>query len=354
MDILSETAVSLTGSHTVREYLKSGLAAAEFLSHNPSLVTSAHISVKFGAAPVIAAERILARCERCDVSVIPFSSDGYPALLREILDPPIVLYCKGTIPSSPAVSIVGTRRSDRVSDRIAYRAAEELARAGLCVVSGMAIGIDRSAHLGAIDAGDTVAVLPHGIDLRSPVSNIDLYSRIDEIIGRGGHCAVISEFPPGIRCYTWTFVRRNRIISGMSRATLVVKAPLRSGAMITARLAADQGREVFVCGGYAFDDEYAGCQRLIRDGATIFSSTDDILSLYGRGKTPEPDWSPPLFCHDPTGEKILDLLNKGCTDIDTIIRELSLPVSEIRRSLILLELEGFVRVEGGSVCRARG
>jgi len=350
MDILSETAVSLTGSHSCREYLKTGGDPSCFLSSNSSLRTASHIAVKYGKHPVEAAEKVLDRCARSGIAVIPFGDDSYPSLLREISDPPVVLYIKGRMPEYPTVSVVGTRRSDRISDRIASRASEDFARAGLCVVSGMALGIDRAAHLGALEYGSTVAVLPHGIDLRSPVTNRDLYTRIESNV----KCALISEFPPDIRCYTWTFIRRNRIISGMSRATLVVKAPLHSGAMITARLAADQGREVFACGGYPFDDEYAGCQRLIHDGASIFSSSEDILAVYGRGKTREPEWSPPLFCQDPTGEKIIDCLNKGVCDIDTIIRGLSLPVSEIRRSLILLELEGFVRVAGGSVFRARG
>ncbi|HEY1405546.1 MAG TPA: DNA-processing protein DprA [Spirochaetota bacterium] len=350
MDILSEVALSMMGSRTTREYLRSETDPAAFFVSCDERQTAGHIVKKYGPDPLVAAERIICRCEDDGVAIIPFRDDRYPLLLREIADPPLILYCKGTIPDQPMVSIVGTRRSDRSDDEITRLLARDFTRAGLCVVSGMAIGIDRAAHIGACESGSTVAVLPHGIDIRSPVTNLDLYN----VIERKNSSAIISEFPPGIRCYTWTFIRRNRIISGLSRATVVVKAPLHSGAMITARLAGEQGRDVFACGGFPYTEGYEGCQKLIRDGATIISGAEEVIALYGLGKKPAIEWSPPLFCSDPTGEKIVTFLNKGITDIDTIIRGLSVPASEIRRSLMLLELEGFVRVEGGSVFHARG
>jgi len=308
--------------------------------------SSGHIARVYGDNPVDAAEKIVRRCEKAGYLITRITDSRYPYMLREIPDPPLVLYSSGEIPRLPAVSIVGTRRSDPLSESITRRIASECAGNGLCVTSGMAVGIDRAAHLGALESGTTIAVLPNGVDKRYPAVNSDVCDRIVRSPGS----ILLSEFPPGVRCDTWTFVRRNRIISGLSAATAVIKAGLRSGALITANLAVEQSRDVFACGGMPYDDGYAGCRKLIRDGAGILSSSGDLLTACGIGQS---DGSRLLFA-DPTAEKIGYLLNKGVNDIDTISRELSLPVADVRRILVSLELDGRVTIRGGRVFTERG
>ena len=174
------------------------------------------------------------------------------------------------------MAVVGTRKSDPKSALIARRISHDLSSQGFTVVSGMAVGIDREAHLGALDAGGkTVGVLANGIDIIYPWPNRDLYQAHRSTPGS----ALVSEYPPGIYVAgQWTFVRRNRIISGLCAGTVVVKAGERSGALITARHAVEQNREVFACAGNSFDEEYAGCHRLVRSGAVLVSSSQDILA----------------------------------------------------------------------------
>jgi DNA processing protein len=350
-DIHSLVALSLVGAGAAREFAASPNGDPwQTLIGLREKTTSGHIAKVYGSDPFCAASAVIRRCQDNGYAILTLSDELYPELLRQIDDPPLAIYCKGNIPRARMVSIVGTRQSDQASESVARKIALDCARASLCVVSGMALGIDRASHCGALEGGSTVAVLPHGIDIRYPVTNNDLFVQME----RSPQSAIISEFPPGIRCYEWTFVRRNRIISGLSRATIVVKAGMKSGAMITARFAADQGRDVFACGGLPFDEGYDGCRKLINDGAMILSHSNEILAFYGLGSEKGAESALPLFPTDETGEKILILLNKGVGDIDTIVRGLSLSASEVRRSLVLLELEGFIRLEGGRVFRTRG
>jgi len=198
----------------------------------------------------------------------------YPRLLREISDPPIGLYRKGNYDFSlPSIAIVGSRRTTLYGQAIAKKFAAELARLGFCIVSGLAQGIDTAAHEGALSvSGKTVAVLGSGIDIIYPPQNIDLYRQI-EATG-----AVISEFPFGRRADRQTFPMRNRVISGICEAILVVESPVSGGSMITARFAGEQGRLLCAVPGRIDQATSGGCHQLIRDGAVLVTSVEDILS----------------------------------------------------------------------------
>jgi DNA processing protein len=212
--------------------------------------------------------------------------EGYPILLREIHDPPIGLYCRGRYePAQTSVAIVGSRRTTQYGLATARRLGGELARRGFCVVSGLARGIDTAAHEGALDAGGrTVAVLGTGVDLVYPPENRTLTERI----AREG--ALLSEFRLGRAADRQSFAMRNRIVAGMSAAIVVVESDVDGGSMITARFAAEQGRVVLAVPGRIDQPTSAGCHQLIRDGAVLLTSAEDVVDelSYLRGLRPGP------------------------------------------------------------------
>lgn len=212
--------------------------------------------------------------------------EGYPILLREIHDPPIGLYCRGRYePAQTSVAIVGSRRTTQYGLATARRLGGELARRGFCVVSGLARGIDTAAHEGALDAGGrTVAVLGTGVDLVYPPENRTLTERI----AREG--ALLSEFRLGRSADRQSFAMRNRIVAGMSAAIVVVESDVDGGSMITARFAAEQGRVVLAVPGRIDQPTSAGCHQLIRDGAVLLTSAEDVVDelSYLRGLRPGP------------------------------------------------------------------
>ena len=204
-----------------------------------------------------------------------------PLRLRAIPDPPAVLFLRGDpgLLSTPQIAIVGSRRATPAGARIAHRLAGELTARGLVVTSGLAQGIDVEAHRGALDAGGrTVAVLGSSLDRVYPAGHRSLAERI------AGQGALVSEFPFDTRPMPWNFPRRNRIISGLSLGVLVVEAAARSGSLITARLAAEQGREVFAVPGSILNPLAAGCHRLLRDGAKLVETVEDILEELPAGE----------------------------------------------------------------------
>lgn len=200
---------------------------------------------------------------------------AYPPLLRELADAPLGLYRRGDYTfDAPCVAIVGSRRTTLYGQATAKKLGYELARLGFCVVSGLARGIDTCAHEGALEAGGrTAAVLGNGIDIIYPPENLKLYQRIEE---NGG--AILTEFPFGRRADKQSFAMRNRIVAGMSRAIIVVESDVSGGSMITAKFAGEQGRLVFAVPGRIDQPSSAGCHQLIRDGATLLTSVDDVLS----------------------------------------------------------------------------
>lgn len=223
-------------------------------------------------------EEILAQCQQKKIHILTFQDAAYPARLKNIPDPPMVLYYKGTVPAFdelPAIGVVGTRKASVYGLTTAKRMGYQIAACGGCVVSGMATGIDGVAMKGALTAGGTVVgVLGCGADVIYPASNRWLYADTEK------YGCILSEFPPGTPPIGRNFPRRNRIISGLSCGVLVVEAPERSGALITARLSADQGRDVFVIPANIDVESARGSNALMRDGAIPVSSGWDILSEY--------------------------------------------------------------------------
>ena len=227
---------------------------------------------------LIPAEEILDSCSRNRIHLLTCRDAAYPARLKNISDPPILLYYKGRLPDfdgSPVIGVVGTRKASAYGMTTAKRMGYQIGRCGGTVVSGMAYGIDGMAMSGALTAGQTVVgVLGCGADIVYPPSNRALFADVEK------YGCILSEFPPGTPPVKWNFPKRNRIISGLSCGVLVVEAPEKSGSLITARQAADQGRDVFVVPGNIDMPSFVGSNRLLRDGAIAVSSGWDILSEY--------------------------------------------------------------------------
>lgn len=230
------------------------------------------------------AEAVLEACRREKLHILTYRDAAYPARLRNIPDPPAVLYYKGQLPdldALPTIAVVGTRKASAYGLTTAKRMGYQIARCGGIVVSGMAFGIDAMAMTGALSAGQSVVgVLGCGADMIYPASNRSLFADVE------AYGCILSEYAPGTPPAKWTFPKRNRIISGLSCGVLVVEAPEKSGALITARQAADQGRDVFVVPGNIDQPSFVGSNRLLRDGAIAVSSGWDILSEY-EGRFPD-------------------------------------------------------------------
>lgn len=249
----------------------------------------------------------LERTAALGARIITLLDDEYPTVLRRMSDPPIVLYVLGAWHQSDAqhsVAIVGTRQASTYGTTQARRFARELSeQAGSCIISGLARGIDTAGHLGALDAaGRTIAVLGSGLGSIFPPENRLLAERI--LSGR--HGAIVSEFPINHRPSRITFPQRNRIVAAWSRATLVIEAPLRSGALHTARLAAEQyGNSVFALPGPVNTPSFQGCHALIRDGATLCSSPKDLISDMGWEDEYQEEYQPDLFAEEEDNEKTI-------------------------------------------------
>ncbi len=227
---------------------------------------------------LLPAEHILADCARGKIHMLTFRDAQYPARLRNIADAPLVLYYKGTLPDfdgCPVIAVVGTRKASMYGLTAAKRMGFQIGKCGGVVVSGVASGVDGMAMQGALTAGQTVVgILGCGVDVVYPPSNKALFADTE----RFG--CLMSEFPPGTPPYKWNFPKRNRVISGISDGVLVVEAPERSGALITARQAAEQGRDVFVVPGNIDVPTCVGSNALLRDGAIMVSSGWDVVSEY--------------------------------------------------------------------------
>lgn len=335
------------------------------------IATQEFIANRYSGKPLDVAQRIYDFTREHSIDIIDFWDSRYPPLLREIYRPPIVLYCRGNFIVERPIAVVGTRRGDRISSMIAQRIAGELSIAGFTIVSGMAIGVDRDAHLGALQMNKpTIGVLANGIDVIYPSANSDLYNAILS----SGCSSLLSEYPPGIFAGRWTFVRRNRIISGLSLGTLVVKAGEKSGALITAQYAVEQNREVFACPGHAFEEDYSGCNNLIKSGATVVTSTEDILRefplLYKLSESRHDSYQAAedgdtrceefssmgrkienAYPDDSVERKVFDALAEGDKDVDTIVRLLSVNASEVSKAIIQLEISGDVNRNGNMISR---
>src|SRR5688572_2617079 len=285
---------------------------------------------------------------------------GYPKLLKEIHDPPIGLYRKGRYDfSHPCVAIVGSRRTTLYGQAIAKKFGAELARLGFCVVSGLARGIDTAAHDGALSVGGkTAAVLGTGIDIIYPPENLELYRRI-EAAG-----AILSEFPFGRRADRQSFAMRNRIVAGMCDATIVVESDVDGGAMITARFAGEHGRLIFAVPGRIDQNTSAGCHQLIRDGATLMTSIDDLLGElnYLDGMRPQPISGKPeeIAAGRPNNlnteeARVFECFRGGAIlTPDTITAQTGLSAAELSSTLMMLELKRLIAKRADGAFEARG
>ncbi|MEX2126496.1 MAG: DNA-processing protein DprA [Woeseia sp.] len=283
-----------------------------------------------------------------DNHIIHPQSDFWPELFRQLTDAPALLYVRGNREALhlPALAIVGSRNPTRGGVLNAWQFARHLGRTGFCIVSGLAQGIDTAAHKAALDANArTVAVLGHGIDRVYPAANHELAHRIAD------QGALVSEYPLGSHPRREHFPERNRLISGLCLGTLVVEAAKRSGSLITARLAAEQGREVFAIPGSIHNALSRGCHQLIRQGAKLVESADDIVSELGplvahlmqntQATSPLPasrEQAPPQ--HDAEYEKLISALGHDPATVDELASQSGLTIGQVSSMLLILELEG--------------
>lgn len=278
----------------------------------------------------------------------------YPAQLRDLGDAPPILWALGNaqLLRRPIVALVGARNASSLGTRMAQRLAVDLSDAGFVVISGLARGVDAAAHNAALNGG-TIAVQAGGVDVIYPVENANL---AHDIAQKGLR---ISEMPMGLQPQARHFPSRNRIISGMARAVVVVEAAAKSGSLITARNALDQGREVLAVPGHPFDARASGCNMLIRDGAHLIRSAQDVIDVIGPAKELQPELplapaeKPALRETAALHQKILDRLGASPIAEDQLIRDLSQDARGIAPVLVDLELRGqIIRQAGGLLAKA--
>lgn len=327
-----------------------GKATAAFKASSDELQRVEGIGPKIAAVIVsFPVEKLLTReieqARRRKVRILVLSDEEYPVNLKSIFDPPPVLYVKGKIEKQDMISIaiVGTRTPTAYGKEVSEKFASQLAEFGVTVVSGLARGVDSWAHRGAVkQKGRTIAVLGCGLDVIYPPENSRLY---EEIFQRG---AIISEFPFGVKPEKIHFPLRNRIISGMTLGTLVVEAAARSGSLITAHLALEQGREVFAVPGKVTSLYSQGTNWLIKNGAKLVSSIEDIIEelpfeVREVLHTPAAKQAPKSITLEPKEQNILSLIDFEETHIDAITMKSALPPSEVAAILMVLEIQGLIK-----------
>lgn len=284
-------------------------------------------------------DRYLKKVKENDIKVYTIDEDGYPRNLKNIYDPPPVLYVKGNITDEDnnSIAIVGSRKATEYGLKTAEQFGKEIAEYGLTIISGMALGIDSAAHRGALKAGGrTIAVFACGLNHIYPKSGLNLAK---EIVKNG---AIISEYPLGIKAIPPNFPARNRIISGMSKGVLIVEANNKSGSLITADFALEQGRDVFAIPGNINSPNSKGTNQLIKNVAKLVDSIWDILEeYYGFGEMNISRSKENIF--DETEMEIINLLEDSGKGIDEIIDNISLEPSKILSTITLLEIRGIIK-----------
>lgn len=285
------------------------------------------------------------RCTRASIRVVTWRDGEYPARLRELCDPPPVLFARGRIEllARPAFTVVGCRRATGYGRRTTESLAGALARSGVVVVSGLALGIDAAAHRGALEAsGDTIAVLGSGVDLIQPTSN----RRLGEVIAREG--LLLSEFLPGESARPHHFPRRNRILAALGMGVLVVEAAERSGALITVEHALDLGRDVYAVPGGIDAPQSRGCNKLIQEGAHVVTSAEDFI--LGMGLMHRPELGVVLPEPERLGDaacRIWRALGGQAQAVDELARAARLDPGSALAALTELEIDGWAVQDGG-------
>ena len=367
------------GNHTIRRLLaafgsaeKSLAATSEELAQIDGLTPDVRQQLIDGRSHAPLAQE-LELIEQHQCHIVTINDDAYPPLLKQIHDPPVLLYIIGEFPlqNAPSIAIVGSRSPTGYGKTISHQLSHQLAERGITVVSGFARGIDTCVHRGALEAGGhTIAVFGCGLSIIYPETNRALAT---EIIESG---ALISEFPMTMPPRGNNFPRRNRVISGLTLGTLVVEASDRSGSLITARHAAEQGREVFAVPGQIFSNVSRGTHSLINQGATLINSVDDLLDALPQdytkilgGESPEATRQPPPSKRSdkvappqsaeeksapvpqpkaelnltPDEQTVLSVIDTSSIHIDEITRVTQLPIGKVSSLLVMLELKGIVQ-----------
>jgi DNA processing protein len=349
------------GNATIRQLLSQfGLPEKVIAARRSDLVRYAGADAiqSLDSEPVgKAVERALAWLEQPGNAIVTLADATYPRLLLEIPDPPALLYCRGRteLLNRPALALVGSRNATAQGISNAEQFARSFSHAGFTIVSGLAQGIDGAAHRGALAGeGSTIAVLGTGVDIAYPQANAALAA---EIAAQG---LLLSEFPLSTRAFAHNFPRRNRLISGLAQGCLVLEAALASGSLITARAAAEQGREVFAVPGSIHSPLSKGCHALIKSGAKLVESADDVLSELaafrrtGFGSTRAP--ATPAASAGRTGDAkdggstddpLLTYMGFDPVDVDSLCLRAGLPAERISAELLRLELAGRVAVLPG-------
>ncbi len=292
----------------------------------------------------VSLEQIWARIQAQNIQVLTWEDAEYPRRLKEIDQPPPVLYLRGDLKLEDewAVAIVGTRRITAYGRQVAEEVAGTLARNGITVVSGLARGVDAVAHLTAVHAGGrTLAVLGSGVDRIYPPENGRLAEQI------AAHGAVISDYPLGTPPEGPNFPPRNRIISGLSLAVIVIEANLDSGAMITATFAAEQGRELFAVPGSILAPQSKGTNRLIRDGARPLLDPQDVLEILDLKQATAQQTARQILPSDPDEAQLFQALGPEPRHVDDIRSQTGMTIEKVSSTLALMELKGMVRQVGG-------
>lgn len=326
--------------------------AAEALHALPDIARAAGVD-RYTPCPEPVIETELRAARKMGAIALWQGQKGYPQALDDLEDAPPMLWARGNVAltARPCAALIGARNASSLGLRMTRRLAAELGAEGNIITSGLARGIDAAAHEAALDSG-TIAVLGGGVDITYPRENAALQDQIAE------SGLLLSEQPMGLKPIARHFPRRNRLISGLSRAVIVVEAAAKSGSLMTARIALDQGREVMAVPGHPFDARASGCNMLIRDGATLVRGAQDVLESLGPGELPLPAAPAPSHqaAPEPTGSlttRILTVLGPTPQPEDALLREAGIDARAGSEALLELELSGAIeRHPGGLVSRA--
>ena len=342
------------GAATIRELLKQ-LGLPEKILAAPRrelarLVSPAALAALDSDTVARSVERSLAWLEKPGCALVTLADTAYPPLLLEIGDPPPLLYCRGRaeLLARPALAIVGSRNASAQGTANAEQFARAFSAAGLTIISGLAQGIDAAAHRGGLASeGATIAVLGTGVDLAYPAANAAL---AEEIAERG---LLVSEYPLGMKALAHNFPRRNRLISGLAQGCLVIEAALASGSLITARAAAEQGREVFAVPGSIHSPLSKGCHALIKSGAKLAESAEDVLSELASFR--RTGFASTRVAATPRGEAptenepLLACMGFDPVDVDSLCARAGLPAERVSAELLRLELGGRITALPGGL-----